>query len=118
MAVSVCGSMPRDARRSNVSLRLIPTSTSRRVRAVATKVQLPALEDASTDTETITDAPSLAAGGETYNSVIHYEGSRLCFVQIHSARPARADYPECSQWPRAQAHRPCQAGEILRYRAG
>jgi len=47
------GAMPSAARRSNVSLRLSPASINKRVRAVATSVQLPLLEEASTETETI-----------------------------------------------------------------
>src|SRR5690242_17867319 len=47
------GDTPRPASRSNVSLRLSPASTNSRVREVATSVQLPLEEDASTETETI-----------------------------------------------------------------
>lgn len=53
------GSIPAALQRSKVSLRLSPASTRRRVEEVATKVQLPALEDART--ETCTMARSLSA---------------------------------------------------------
>jgi hypothetical protein len=42
--------MPAAAHRSKVSLRLSPASTSRRVFAVAISAQLPALEEARTET--------------------------------------------------------------------
>ena len=45
--------MPNALSRSKVSLRLSPASTSRRVRPVATRVQLPELEEANTVTETM-----------------------------------------------------------------
>ena len=54
-ALRLPGSSPvsADASRSNVSLRLSPASTSRRVRSVATNVELPALEDPRTEILTI-----------------------------------------------------------------
>jgi hypothetical protein len=49
IAVSDSGSIPAAARRSKVSLRLRPVSMRRRVRSVATSVELPALDDARTE---------------------------------------------------------------------
>jgi hypothetical protein len=57
IAVSACGSYPAALRRTNVSLAESPASTRRRVRSVATKVQLPELEDARTDTLTMEILP-------------------------------------------------------------
>src|SRR5258706_13988872 len=57
MAVSDSGSQPFAFRRSKVSLRESPASTRRRVLSVATSVQLPALEDARTETLTMRGPP-------------------------------------------------------------
>jgi hypothetical protein len=46
------------ASRSKVSLRERPASTSRRVRSVATKAQLPELDDASTASLNMTEPPT------------------------------------------------------------
>jgi hypothetical protein len=54
-------------RRSNVSLRERPASIKRRVRSVATSVELPALEDASTETLTMRGPPLRA---KSYYSVV------------------------------------------------
>ena len=53
IAFSESGSTPSAVRRSKVSLRLKPASTSRRVLEVAIRVELPALDEAKTVTETM-----------------------------------------------------------------
>src|SRR5580704_19335411 len=57
IAVRDSGAWPAAMRRSKVSLRERPASTRRRVRSVATSVELPALEDARTETCTIRSPP-------------------------------------------------------------
>jgi len=59
IAVSETGSMPAVFSRSSVSLRLKPASIRRRVRSVATRVALPELEEARTETWTMTSLLSL-----------------------------------------------------------
>ena len=57
IAVSDSGAWPAKLRRSKVSLRERPASIKRRVRSVATSVELPALEDARTETFTMGRPP-------------------------------------------------------------
>lgn len=61
MALREAGSTSKALSRSNVSLRLKPASTRRRVRPEQIRVQLPELEDARTVTETIRLSPLKSA---------------------------------------------------------
>src|SRR5215471_875548 len=78
IAVTLSGSAPAVAIRSNVSFRLRPASTRIRVSPAETSAQLPALEDARTVMETMAPKSSLRLmiTADTQN-VSEYPSSRM-----------------------------------------